>query len=95
MVRDAMCDLDRIRGSLEALQTKVRLYNICVRPIALYASEIWTVSQSDSDRIDAFDQWCFRRIGGVHWSNHISNTEILRGTSQQPLSRKVSRCRPT
>ena len=44
MARAAIQDLDRIWGSSVALQTKMRLYDICIRPIALYASETWTVS---------------------------------------------------
>ena len=62
---------------------------VCSSPIALYASDTWTVTQSDSDRIDAFDQWCLRRICGIRWSDHIANVEILRHTSQQPLNRKI------
>ena len=43
-----------------------------------------------SDRIDAFDQWCLRRICVVRWSNHITNVQILSRSSQQPLSKIVS-----
>ena len=85
MARAAMRDLDCIWGSRVALQMKVRLYNICVRSNALYASETWSVTQSDSDRIDTFDQWCLRRICGVCWSNHITNMEILHLTSEQAV----------
>ena len=82
-------------GSRVALQRKVQLNDICVRPIALYAFKTWTVTQADSDRIDAFDQWCVRRICGVSRSDHIANAEILRRTSQQPLSKIVARRRLT
>ena len=87
MARTAIRDLDRIWGFRVALQTKVRLYDICVGPIALYASETWTVIQSDSDIIDAFDQWYLRRICGVRWSDHIINVETLHRIHQQPLSK--------
>ena len=40
MARAAMPDFDHIWGFRVAFQTKVRLYDICVRPTALYASEI-------------------------------------------------------
>ena len=82
-------------GARVALQTKVRLYDICIRHITLYASETWTVTQFDSDRIDVFDQCCLRRICGVRWSDHITKEEILRRTSQQALSNIVSRRRLT
>ena len=80
-------------GSRVALQTKVWLYDICVKPIALYASETCTVTQSGSDRIDAFNQWCLRLISGVRWSDHITNMDIL--SSQQLLNKIVSRRRLT
>ena len=61
-------------------------YDICVRPIVLYASETSTLTKNDSDRIDAFDQWCLRLINGVRGSDHITNAQILLRTSQLPLS---------
>ena len=91
MASAAMCDFDRILASRVTLQIKVRLYDICFKSIALYASETCTVTQTDSHRIDSFNQWLLRRICGVRWSDHITNVEILRRTSQQPLSKVVSR----
>ena len=90
-----MKDLDHIWRSRLALQTKVRLYNICIVPIALYASETWTVNQADSNKVDAFDQWCLRRICNVRWSDHVTNVEIRWRTSQPPLSQAVTRRRLT
>ena len=72
MVTAVMQDLDLIWWSRVALIMKVRLYDICFRPIALYASETWTVIQSDSDWIDAFDQCCLCRICVVRWFDHIT-----------------------
>ena len=40
MARASMSDFDHIWGFCVAFQTKVRLYDICVRSTALYASEI-------------------------------------------------------
>jgi len=43
-----------------ALSTKLRLYNTCILPNVLYASESW----ADVALLDAFDQWCLRHILG-------------------------------
>ena len=90
-----MQDLDHIWRSRLAMQTKIRLYNVCIVPIALYASETWTINQSDTDKIDAFDQWCLRRICNVRWFDRVTNVEIRRRTAQAPLSQAVARRRLT
>ena len=39
IARSSFRDMHHIWGSRLALHTKVRLYNVCIVPIALYASE--------------------------------------------------------
>jgi len=44
----------RLRVSTSA---KLKLYNTCILPIFLYGSDCWAVSNTDAQKIDAFDQW--------------------------------------
>jgi len=39
-----------------ALSTKLHLYNTCILPIVLYASECWAPTKADVARLDSFDQ---------------------------------------
>ena len=43
--------------------------------------ESWTVKKAESQRIDAFELWCWRRLLRVPWTARRSNQSILRETS--------------
>ena len=57
-----------------ALSTKLHLYNTCILPIVLYASECWAPTKADVARLDSFDQW---RILGSTWQDHVTNVESV------------------
>ena len=57
-------------------QTKLRILKACVFPIALYGCEIWTLHQSDIDRIQAFEMTCYRKILQITWKQKITNEEV-------------------
>ena len=64
--------LDRnIWRSSISLQTKVRLYNVYILPILLYAADTWSMTAATSRRLDAFDQWCLRRILRIPYTAHV------------------------
>ena len=44
------------------LPTKVRLVKAMVFPVVMYGCESWTVKKAESERIDAFELWCWRRL---------------------------------
>jgi len=50
--------------SMISLSTKLQLYNVYILPVFLYGTEIWSITKAIEKRIDAFDQWCLRRILG-------------------------------
>ena len=41
----------------------------------------WTVKKPECRRIDAFEQWCWRRLLRVLWTARKSNQSILKGIS--------------
>ena len=47
------------------LETKVKLVNVLVFPIVLYGAETWTMRQHERRKIDAFELWCWRRVGPI------------------------------
>ena len=61
--RKVMTSLDSIFKSRDIiLPTKVRLVKAMVFPVVMYGCESWTVKKAEHQRIDAFEQWCWRRL---------------------------------
>ena len=61
--RKVMTYLDSIFKSRDiTLPTKVPLVKAMVFPVVMYGCESWTVKKADSQRIDAFELWCWRRL---------------------------------
>ena len=61
--RKVMTNLASIFKSRDiALPTKVRLVKAMVFLVVMYGWESWTVKKAECRRIDAFEQWCWRRI---------------------------------
>jgi len=75
------------------LETKLRLYNVCILPIFLYGSEVRSVTSTLSKKIDALDNWCLRRILHIHWTDFVSNDEVRSRTGQPFLSDTIRRRR--
>ena len=58
-----MTNLDSIFKSRDiTLPTKVRLVKAMVLPVVMYGCESWTVKKAERQKIDAFEQWCWRRL---------------------------------
>ena len=43
-----------------------------------YATETWTLTQTDRRRLEAFEMWIWRRMEKISWHDKITNEEILR-----------------
>ena len=72
--RKVMTNLDGIFKSRDiALPTKVCLVKAMVFPVVMYGCESWTVKKAESQRIDAFELWCWRRLLRVPWTARRSN----------------------
>ena len=44
----------------------------------MYGCESWTVKKAEHRRIDAFEQWCWRRLLRVPWTARRSDQCILK-----------------
>ena len=54
-----------------------------VFPVVMYGCESWTIKKAESQRIDAFELWFWRRLLRVSWTARISNQSILKEISPQ------------
>ena len=62
--RKAMTNLDTIVKSRNVtLPTKVHLVKAMVFPVVTYGCESWTIKKAERQRMDAFQLWCWRRLG--------------------------------
>ena len=79
-----MTNLDSILKSRDiTLPTKVHLVKAMVFPVVTYGCESWTIKKAECRRIDAFEQWCWRRLLRVPWTARRSNQPILKEISPE------------
>jgi len=49
--------------------------------VALYAAEMWTLTQTDR-RLEAFEMWIWRRMEKISWLDKVINEEVLRRVNE-------------
>ena len=80
--RKVMTNLDSILKSRDiTLPTKIHLVKAVIFPVVMYGCESWTVKKAERRRIDAFEQWCWRRLLRVPWTARRFNQSILKEIS--------------
>src|SRR6218665_2357982 len=72
--------------------TPLTLHWLTEMPVFLYGAETWTLTKSMAANVDAFNQWCQRRILRIHDNQHVTNAKVRRRTGCLPLS-KIFRSR--
>ena len=82
--RKTMTNLDSILKSRDiTLMTKVLLVKAMVFAVVMYGCKSWTIKKAERRRIDAFEQWCWRRLLRVPWTARRSNQSILKEISPE------------
>ena len=91
--RKVMTNLDSILKRRDiTLPTKVCLGKALVFPVVMYGCESWTKKKAESQRIDAFELWCWRRllrVSCIARSNHSILKEINPEYSLEGLMLKL------
>ena len=79
-----MTNLDSILKSRDiTLPTKVCLVKAMVFPVVMYGCESWTIKKTEHQRIDAFEQCCWKRLLRVPWTARRFNQLILKEISPE------------
>ena len=65
------------------MPTKVCLVKVMVFTVIIYGCERWIIKKAESQRIDAFEVWCWRRLLRVSWTARKSNQSILKEISPE------------
>ena len=79
-------------------KTKLRIYNIMIRPIVLYGCETWTLTKARIHRLEVFENSILRRIYGPIFDNAQGqwvrrHNRDLRELSNQPYIQNVIKAR--
>ena len=82
--RKVMTNLSSIFESRDiTLPTKVCLVKAMVLTVVMYECESWTIKKAESQSIDAFELWCWRRLLRVPRTARRSNQSILKEISPE------------
>ena len=82
--RKSMINLDSIvQSRYITVPTKVHLVKAMVFPVVMYGCESCTIEKYESQRIDALEPWCWRRLLRVPWTARRSNQSILKEISPE------------
>ena len=82
--RKVMTNLDSVLKSKDTtLPTKFCLDKAMVFPVVMNGCESWTIKKAESQRIGAFELWCWRRLLRVPWMARKSNHSILKEISPE------------
>ena len=79
-----MASLKHIWNSRKlSIDNKLRVLTTCVFSVLLYASETWTLKETDKKKLLAFEMKCYRRILRISWRDMIRNEDIRTKISRQ------------
>ena len=74
-----MKNLDSVLNSRDiTLLTKVCIVKAMGFPVVMFVCESWTIKKAESQRIDTFELWWWRRLLSVTWTARRSNQSILK-----------------
>ena len=83
-----MTNLDSLLKSRDVtLPTNVHLVKAIVFPVVMCGYESLTIKKAECQRIDAFEQWYWRRLLRVPWSARRLNQSILKEISPEYTGR--------
>ena len=77
--RKVMTNLDSTLKSWDILPTKIHLVKAMVFLVDMYGCESWTIMKAELQRINAFEQCCWRRLLRVPWTARRSNQPNPKG----------------
>ena len=63
--------------------TEAHLVKTMAFRVVVYGCESWTIKKAGSQRIDAFELWCWKRLLRVPWTVRRSNQSILKEISPE------------
>jgi len=92
--------IQKARGSFSKLRriwlskslpknTKIKIFNACVKSVLLYGCETWLVTNEIQRKIQTFVNRCLRLILRICWPNNISNKDLQKATGQEDINLEI------
>ena len=72
-----------IKNQRHYFANKIHLVKAMVFPVVMYGCESWTRKKAESQRIDAFELRCWRRLLSIPWIVWSPNQSILKEISPE------------
>ena len=67
------------------IDNKLKVFTTCVFSVLLYASETWTLKETDKKKLLAFEMKCYRRILRISWRDMIRNEDIRKRIAKETI----------
>ena len=98
--REVGARIQKARGSFSKLRkvwlskllrkdTKIRIFNACVKSVLLYGCETWLVTHEIQRKLQTFVNRCLRCILRIWWPNIISNKDLWKVTGQEDINLEI------
>lgn len=71
--------------------TKICIFNSNVKQVMLYGSETWRTTKHTTHRLQTFINTCLRRILNIWWKDKVSNVDLWKRTSQDPIDFQIQK----
>ena len=72
-------------------ETKIKIFNACVKSVLLYGCETWLVTSEIRRKIQTFVNRCLRYILRIWWLKIISNKDLWRATGQEDINLEIKK----
>ena len=76
-----------------SLKTKLRLFKSNVQTTLLYGAESWKMTKTLSNKLEAFQRKCLRKILRIFWPDTIRNESLYAQTNMRPITEEIRRRR--
>ena len=86
MAKDAFWKNKQLLKESISLNVKKRFLQCYVLPVIRYSCESWTLSKDLCRRINAFEQWCYRGLLKIKWTDKITNEEVMCRMNMEDMS---------
>ena len=73
------------------VDTKIRIFNTCVKSVLLYGCETWLVTKEIQRKIQTFVNRCLRYILRIWWPNIISNKDLWKVAEQEDINLEIKK----
>ena len=77
-IRNGLGPRQHIKKQRHYFANKVHIVKAMVFPTVMHGCESWTTKKAESQRIDVFELWCWKRLLRVPWTARRSNQSILK-----------------